>query len=350
MKKISGFLKKYWLFILLPILITILAGFYFNRPKTEQKSVVKLPPLTKPEINSQASIIPEISQLEKNFPVFNQEAEVYQVKDNSFSDQEAINISKKFGFQENPKATRDNINGSIYRWSNETSNLSVYLRNGEINYGLNLLKNPQLIEGEPPSLEEAELNFRSFLKENGLFDSEKVSLELKKANFAKINKGYFEETTVNDQGKKLAYLEFVYKINNFEVQGIGPIQINVYLGPKSKIVNLNFMKTFNQIADFNSYPLKSKEEILQILKNKPQITFLRNPNSELEEEVLLEYALQQIKELTFDKIELVYFKGDSQQSFLQPVYLISGDAYLPDVGHLNAGFYLPAVQDQYLLK
>ena len=173
---------------------------------------------------------------------------------------------------------------------------------------------------------------------------------MKKTYYIKLKNGYFDETTKEDPQKNLVNLEFVYKINNYEIQGLNPIVIDVFLDSQFKIVNLKSQKIFQKIEELDLYPLKNKEEILQILEKEPQLSFLKDLNSSPQSEIPLEYGLEKIRQINFNKIELIYFKNKSYQSYLQPVYLITGDAYLEGIGWLQAGLYLPAIKDEYLLK
>lgn len=352
MEKIKKFISKYWLFILLTAVATILAIFYFSNQNNKDIGTEKekLIPLIKPEINNQSSLVPQINQLEDNFPSLNKSLMVYQVDNYVLTHQEAIDIAQEFGFKENPEVTSNEVNGQIYLWSNEISNLSIYFKEGIINYGFDLLQNPELIQGEAPSPEEAEINFKNFLKKINFLTSEKVNLELKKTYYIKLKNGYFDETTKEDPQKNLVNLEFVYKLNNYEIQGFNPIIIDVFLDSQFKIVNLRSQKIFQKIEELDLYPLKDKAEILQILRNKPQLSFLKDLNSSPQSEIPLEYGLKKLRQINFNKIELIYFKNKSYQSYLQPVYLITGDAYLENIGWLQAGLYLPAIKDDYLLK
>jgi len=352
MEKTKKFISKYWLFILLTAIATILIIFYFNNKinKDIETKEERLVSLIKPEINNQSSPIPQTNQLEDNFPSLNKSLMVYQVDNYRLTNQEAINIAQEFGFKKNPEVTSDEVNGQIYSWSDEISNLSVYFKEGIIDYGLNLLENPELIQGKAPSPEEAEFNFKNFLKKINFLSLGKINLELKKTYYIKLNNGYFDETIKDDPEKNLINLEFAYKLNSYEIQGFNPITIDVFLDSQFKIIRLTAQKIFQKIEELDLYPLKTKVEILQILKNQPQLSFLKDLNSSPQSEIPLEYGLKKIRQINFNKIELIYFKNKTYQAYLQPVYLITGDAYLEDIGWVQAGLYLPAIKDEYLLK
>jgi len=349
---VKKFILKYWLFILLSTVATVLLilFFVFRDRNTDEESQKKLIPLKKPEINNQSSIKPQIDQLENNFPSFNENLMVYQVDDYIFNQEETIKIAQEFGFTKEPEITSDE-SGQIYSWSDATKNLSIYLKDGIINYGLDLLQNPELVQGEAPSIEEAEIKSKNFLERINLLTPGKINLDLKKGTYIKLDQGYFNETNKNDPQKKLTNLNFAYKINNYEIQGFNPVTVDVFLDSQFNIVNLRSKKIFQKVEELDSYPIKNKKEVILSLKENPQISFLKDLKNNLPSEITLEkYSLEKIKQINFNKIELIYFKNENYQSYLQPVYLITGDALLTDVGWVQAGLFIPAIKDKYLLK
>jgi hypothetical protein len=351
MIKIKKFVLKYWLFIFLTVIATVLLILYFNtqNKNTETKTQEKLL-LTKPEINNQPSIAPQINQLEDNFPSFDKNLMVYQVNNYIFDHEEAIRIGKEFGFEKEPEITSNEINSHVYLWSDNIKYLSLYPKEGIIYFGLNLLQNPEIIKGEAPSIEKAEIESKTFLEKIQLSTSEKISLELKKSAYIKLTKGYFDETNKNDPQRTLTNLTFVYKINNYEIQGFTPITIDIFLDSQFNIINFSSQKIFQKIEELDLYPIKTKEEVILSLKTNPQISFLKDLKSNLQSEITLEYSLEELKQINFNKIDLIYFKNKNYQSYLQPVFLIAGEGILINETKVEVGLYIPAIKDEYLLK
>jgi len=346
------FFSRYWIFILLATIATILVGFYLKNKVFSPYIQEQLLPLPSPKIESYSiSTIPNLSQLEKNFPLFNHKISVYQVGFSSLSDQKAILIAEKFGFSAPPIVLTQSLGETSYNWDTEENNLSINLRRGEINYSLNILGHPEFIKGELPLLSEVKEKIESFLKENSLFPPEGINLGIKEVFYVKNFFPYFEK--VNEKEKAdLIQIKLEYQINKNKVVAVSdyPPSISIFIGPEFKIVLLNYYLLCNKIELLKEvYPLKTKDEILKNIKTNPRISYLSistgdNPTSSLEEQKQL------VTNLSFDNIELVYYKYDPLQSYLQPVFLITGKATLKDGTQAEAGLYLPAIKDEYLLK
>ena len=349
MIKIKFFFQKYWLFIILAATVTILAYFYFFQRNSPQEKKENLIPFSSPKINFYESINPDLSQLEKDFPDFKKEIEIYQVSDNFISDQSALKISKDFGYSENPIVTND-TRGPIYTWSNEFNNLSIYLKEGRFQYGFDLLRNPELIQGEPPGIQESEQKFKELLKEKGLNYPEKVSLEFTEESYYLTSGANFLKTSQIDPKKSFAFLQALYKINGLKIIGPEKPLISVYFGNNFQIARFDFAKIFEKIDLLDKYPLKGKEEILKSIKDNPQISYLNNKEGFYNENLIYGEEIPSLKSLSFEKIELIYYKEVQSQSYLQPVFLIMGSAVLEDGTQAEVGLYLPAIKDEYLLK
>ena len=333
---------------------TILIVFYFKNKTSFSYIPEKLLSLSPPKIESYSILTtPNLSQLEKNFPSLNQKAEVYQLDSSFFSDQKAILIAGGFGFSTPPTVLTLPDGTMSYSWSAEKNNLSINLHGGEINYSLNILKYPELIQGELPQLSEVEEKARSFLKENNLLPPEGVNLKIKEIFYVKNFFPYFKKVDKKEEAD-LIQIELEYQINKNKVVAINdyPPFISIIIGPEFKIVVLNYYLLCNKIEPLkDTYPLKIKDEILKNIKINPRISYFSasisegdNPTASPEE------YKQLITSLNFNNIELIYYKDSPLQSYLQPVFLITGQATLKDGTQVEVGLYLPAIKDQYLLK
>jgi len=352
MNKIKKFLSKYWIFILLSLIATILGGFYLkNKISPKEKLPEALQSISSPIIPSYpVSISPETSTLQKNFPSFEKKINVYQASSFSFSDQEALKISQALGFTEKPIVSRDENNKVTYNWYEEENFLIIHLYEGRISYGLNFpLKE---VEKKPlPSLSEAEIEFKEFLKKNNLMPPNEIELEIKDEYYAKVVGSFFEKTNPEDKEVSLLHFEYEYKINNKKIKeaSLYP-SINLYLASDFKIVKFDYYNFFNKINYLSSYPLKTLNEVIQDIKKSPRISYLLLAGTDDPIIFSPEELKQLITNLTFDNIELVYYKYDPLQSYLQPVFLITGKARLKDGQEGEVGLYLPAIKEEYLLK
>lgn len=345
MNKIKIFFRKYWLFILLATLVTILALFYFIQKEISPQKETNLLSLSKPEIKNLSTITPNLNELEKNFPSFSKTLEVYQVDKTLITDQQAVKIAQNFDFKENPSVT-NYIQGPLYNWANSQATLTIYLKEGRFQY----VSNQGLIKGEPPAFKEAENKLKEILKEKELLPPEKIKTEISQENFYFSNGTNFIKTTSDNPQKSFAFIEFIYKINNFRIDGPETPLISVYFANNLQIVRFDFSKIFEKIDSLNFYPLKTKDEIIKNLKENPRISFLKDIKSFYQENLISGEKVPDLQSLSFNKIEIIYYKNITEQTSLQPVFLITGTAVLKDGTQAEVGLYLPAIKDQYLLK
>ena len=338
------FIKKYWLFILLATLASALTVIFFlNRGQEEiQKDLLSIP---YPEIESVSSLTsPNIENLKNKFSAFEKKLNVYEVQESSFSDQEALNIALNFGFSQPPTVT-----DFIYNWATEFNNLSVYLKEGIVGYGLNLLDHPELISGPPPTIKEAENQGKEFLKKEEFLIPQDIELQVDEQYYAKVEGSYFEPSKQDDIKTTLVYIKFIYLLNDKKIKGSGLDFISFYIGSDFKITRFDYNKIFKNINLLNSYPLKNEDEVLSSIKANPKISYLKNQDKYSDEYLPIKETVNNLKSLSFENIELIYYKQNSSQSYLQPVFLITGTAQLKNDEVVEVGLYLPAIKDEYLL-
>lgn len=340
MGKIKSFFIKYWLFILLATLATILSGFHLKNKFPSPQEVKKLLPLPLPSLESQSlHASPNISTLEKNFPSFEKNIAVYQVVSSPLSDQQAISIANRLGFTEPPTVSQNYQGDAIYDWSKEEKSLSINLRWGSINYHLTP-STPQNLT--PLSFSRVENIAKNFLEENKFLPPEGIILKLKEISWAN-DFGYGIEKVLSSQNANLVQIDFEYEIDNKKL-----INSSVVIGVnfKEQITQFTYQYSFKEIKLLEMYPLKTKKEVIETIKTKPTISYLHIPNYY----TVTTEEFKNITNVTFDNIELVYYKYDPLQSYLQPVFLITGKARLKDGQEGEVGLYLPAIKDEYLLK
>jgi len=341
MKKIKNFFLRYWLFILLAAATTILVGSYLRSKNYPLKISEKLLALPAPKIESYSISAPlNLSQIEKKFPSFDKNQEVYQVIQSSFSDQEAVLIGEKFGFSGTPTVSSDNQGGNVYDWGNQETYLSLNLRWGSINYRttpLNKTSSDKLLD-----FPQAEKVGKDFLNKNGFLPPNLISLKTNDIYYAN-DLGSGLERVTSSQNANLIEVIFGFEINNKKILDSSVVLGISYLG---KVTYFNYQTTFKEIKLLDYYPLKTKGEIIQILETKPSISYLYIPNyfAATQEES------KNITNIIFENINIVYYKYDPLQLYLQPFFLITGKATLKNGTEGEFGIYLPAIQDKYLLK
>jgi len=343
MIKIKNFFSKYWLFVLLTIIATIFGTFYFKNKSIPPIVGNKLLGLPSPQIESYK--IPNsvsISLEENNLESPKKDLEVYQASSFVFSDQEAIEIAKRLGFLQLPTVTYNQIRkGNVYTWDDEQKSLIMNLNWGTINYHQKL-KNQSPSQINSITLTEGEEIVSKFLESNGFLPNGDISLVKKDLFYIKTSEMGAKKVS-SPQEANLIEADFDYKINQKKITNCFII---IAIDFSKQIVNFNYQPAFKGVKILDNYPLKLRDEIMKDLKNKREISYLLTPSSysPTSEEV------KKITSLSFNQIEIAYYKYDPLQSYLQPVFLVTGIANLENNQQAEIGVYLPAIKDQYLLK
>lgn len=344
--RIKNFFLKYWLFIFLSALVTFFSFFYFiNTNKIQKdKSILKLPLLKNLEIDFYPILTtPKYSpKIKEAFSSFNKTIPIYQLNLASLSDQEAIKIAQKLGFLNQPKVNYDQQGGSIYNWDEDDKSLLINLSWGTVNYNLNLSNYQNINPESLPSFNQAEEIAKNFLRENNFYPPEKINLETKNISYVSNWDVELKKVTSLKEAT-LIQVEFIYKIDNKEI--INPY-INFAINNQNQVVILRYQNLPKEIKNFESYPLKTAEELIKAVTEKKSISYLQI--SDYYGAVFEES--KNIIDLNLNNINLVYYISSLKQLYLQPVFLITGEATLKDGSIGEIGIYIPAIKDEYLLK
>lgn len=337
------FLKNYWLIIFLAFIASLLLGIFLiqkNKTLKVTPGEEKLLLLPYPKFQEYQLKIPlDYNDLLKNFPELTQEEIVYEIENPFFSEQEAVKIAENFGFKNNPEF-KDYNNKIYYEWDDSQKNLTINLTEGKIDF---TNKNPNLETSliSLPDISRVDSIIKSILEEMGLLPEEKINLLIKGKSYLKLF-GYEYGTTTNPQEA------FGIQVNiQYELEKIRLLEndIIILIGDKNDILKLSYQSLFKKIKVLDSYLLKDKEEIIRELKSSSLINYFKIING-----YELSTDPQDIKNISLEKIELVYLKTETPQSYLQPIFFINGQAVLNDGRVAEVGVYLPAIKDEYLLK
>lgn len=349
MKYLTNILKTRILIILLAALVVIIGFLYFwgkGKGVSEEKiETVPLPILPRPEIKQEPlAVKPTLSGLKGKFTGFPKELTVYRVDSPEISHDQAIKIASDFGFKEAPQIFHDIKLGSVYNWSSAENYLSIIPNQGSISYGLNLLDNPGLLKGVLASLEEIKTAAISFLERESLPLPQNLKSTIKEAQYLKTSGPIYKPATSPAEAD-VARIDFEFKIDEIEIikQPPNTFLLTLKIGPEMKIVNLNYQSPFKNFEVLNSYPLKTEKEVLEAIETMPKISHLQFPYGYLP----TKEDYQQIRSIEFTNVELGYYQPSLPESYLQPVFLISGSVELQGGQTGEAFLYLPAIEEEY---
>jgi hypothetical protein len=204
------------------------------------------------------------------------------------------------------------------------------------------------------SRSEAELIRVDFYREKPLISIRSDYVDAKKIKDT-LEKKLFQSTTdsiVTDSGRVDIY--------NFDTivafQNPNEPNISVYVGPKNaKITDNDTNKNVYQVhfvywpvdsQPCGTYTLISPQTALQIVqKGEGSLAYLNEKNGD----DVVAYTPQKVTKFTIFTITLGYFEPKEESSFMQPIYIISGEATLSTgvIGKFH--YYVPAI-DYSLVK
>lgn len=348
MNKIKNFFSKYWLFILLAFIATIIACLYFfsHLPQKEnftasQKTNLLLIP--KPEISYYPINVPPTfsPELQKKISSLKNQLEVYQVSTYFLSNSEVSAIAKNLGFSNQPTTSTDQNGATSYIWSEGDKFLLINIKDGKIDFGSTYLSGGIPSLGISVSFSEAENTAKNFLGKNSFLPP--AGIELKNINTSYV---YVWETgskkVQTPQEANAIQIDFGYEINK-------KVVINLYtsiiVNNKLQTESFSHQLKFKEVKNLDIYPLKTFSEISQQVKAENSISYLQIPDyyaAEIQE-------AKNIINLNYNDIQILYFNNFSSQNYLQPVYLLTGTAQLKNNQSAVVGLYLPAIKEEYLL-
>ena len=131
--------------------------------------------------------------------------------------------------------------------------------------------------------------------------------------------------------------------------------ISVYVGPKYKkkteisspdeIYGIDYTSWVLNEEPCGTYPLLSATSIENQIKNdEASLVYLNDVNGD----TVTPYNPTKVTNLTVKEITLAYFDTPEHQRFLQPIYIVSGDATLGEGKPGRFYFYIPAINYEAL--
>lgn len=297
MVKVKEFFQRYWLFILLAFLATVVAGIviFFRQPEVPRPEPVELPSLTHPRFEpaqiTKGRILYQLDLIEKA-PEAPATLPVYQAKPRASFD---YPIETDLGGKQIVTSTTQAA-GLAKGFLNQNNRLTEELNQGEYQ--------------------------TMFFKIGGF--------EVYPANS-------FEEADI-------IAVHFYPKVNNLIVIDNNPFSalVEVWIGKNGKPRKVkDFLADYEPVED-NDYPIISFTEAWQVVtEQKGAITSLKK------QEETYEIVAVKINTIIITKAYLAYFQSEELPASLQPVWVFQGRAILQDGTESEVAVYLPAIEEKY---
>lgn len=329
-----GFIKRYWLIILLAITASFLAFLWFAG-KSEPIKIV--PELEKPMLPGAA--FREGARISlRTSPPAGQTGPLYSFEETTvFSEERARQIAKSLGFEAEPYVAEDISFGKTYSWSKEDSFITIVPSQKTFDYGKDMLSFPPPQQGALPSPEQAYLNTIAFLRAAGLsagaggFSSQKIGyLSARGAEVAvvtQLNADLIEISLVASVGETQIYKE------SQEL-----VAVTAWLDKNGEVVKLIWKDPITSLSEGKSYPLKNANEMAGALMGEGSVVAFEGGLQSL--------ALSQdISSTTLTETKLVFLVQEGET--LHPVFLLSGSGITWGGQIITVQVFLPAIKNPY---
>jgi hypothetical protein len=342
MRKILAIIKSNFVFIILSFLLVLILFFIFKNKNQEQKT--ELPPLEKEEINQkEINSIVNTSILERDFEIFPEKANVYKTKESTISQTKASSFAEELGFNQAPFISQDVEFGLIYTWTVLEKNLNIYPQKGYFLYTVDLLNFPDLNIGNLNPINDVEQSADDFVFSKIVKDSQTLKPTKKESFYIKKSGPLFLEAT--QEQAEFIQVNYDFKIETLRIVKEDPKKhaLSLIIGPQNRIFKIEYFSPPEDISIIESYPLKSKKEVLEEITTRPKISLL-----EIEEKPMtIPSDLENILAISYQKIELVYLQNP-KNNYLYPLFLITGEAKLKTGENAKTYLYLSAIKEEFL--
>lgn len=263
----------------------------------------------------------------------------------------AIGDAAMLGFED--KDLSSDLKGSAYVWRNSLtkSTLSIELETRKLNLITDLTESGSFYtvgninsQGAPTQASQILANIYRF-DDSYAKGTQNVTL----GSF-QGNKIY--ETTDADRDAQLARVDYYRTIDNYPIFGPDPSEglIRVLVGNstqvksplKNPIMNISYWEIIPQTD--SKYPIISVSEAWAAIKNGKGIisrVFQRGSNP------FDSYVPIEVEKILIDNIYLGYYETPKYQTYLQPVYIFSGNYTTRGSPGGDITIYFPAVSGQY---
>lgn len=324
--------------IILSVLSFISVVFIISGIKKSKKEGA--PALTPPRpqiptyIQGALPIEVKVKKEEFNFP---EKLPFLSASPETVSKDTAQMIASVLGFQKPPDEFEDINEGFKYYWTNESSFLMVTPKTATIKYGLSSPTVP-VVTDKHLSNEELIKLATTFLTDKKIIEKEKIkssSITPYKEN--PLSEG-LEKT--DRESARVFQINFTYSLADYEILTIDPSipLVFVQILPDGSVYNLEVILFKNAVAGPTEYSLRSYDEILANL-SEAKLMSLQNDYINLSDLIASD-----IKNITVDKISLVYLLDSAKSQNLQPVYLLEGATEIINSTADRALLYLPAIK------
>lgn len=333
-----GLIKKYWVFMVLAAVATLLGFVWFKKssaPPVQKQLPLKEQSLPKIEgfsllgvsVNPQTQFGFSVSsQPEESTPLLS------VVKNPPYTKEKMTEIASVLDFTTEPIESGGTIEGRTLSWNQNSNFLSVNEGN-KIDYGRDLILSSLPQEGRFLTKEEALNQISGLLQRLGI----NRDLSSSQERFLLLDGPVPIETTTEDASiQEIISGQFVdgREIIDFEGEGFF---VKVWFDREEEIAKLQIRDTLLSASQGQEYPLKTLSEIKQSLPRIGKVFFVEGVDGPPDP--------GRFQSILISSIRLKYFLGTDRKT-AHPVFLFEGTGQEAG-GSRKLSIFLPAIKDIY---
>lgn len=333
-----GIIKKYWVFMVLAALATLLGFVWFKKslvPPAQKQLSVKEQSL--PKIEGFSLLGVNINhQTQFNFSVSSQPEEkaplLFVVKTPPYTKEKMTEIARILGFTTEPVESEGTIEGKTLSFNQNSNFLSVNEGN-KIDYGRDLILSPLPREGGFLKKEEALVKIKGLLQRLGI----NKDLSSSQESFLLLDGPVPIETKTEDAAVQEITADLSVggkEIIDFEGEGFF---VKAWFDKTGETAKLQIRDVVSSVSLGQEYPLKTLPEIKQAVQKTGKIFFVEGASGPPDS--------GQLGSILISSIELKYFLAAGGKT-AHPVFLLEGIKQEAG-GSRKLSIFLPAIKDIY---
>lgn len=332
-----SFVKKYWFFIVLATIATILGILWANKPAeqpTEETTRKPVPLLQKTGLPGK-NIDPKTQIVNTDEPQNTSLPVLSLTRKQPFSPQEAKIIATALGFTIEPFVSQDIQEGQVYSWTEGDNFMSIGARSQKVSFGKDLLLSPPPTTGQFPSLDAAKVQVFSLLKSAGLSGEETKTT----SRYISLSGSVPVETTLENAVFLEISMSSEFEGLNLVSSDPEMVLARAWFDKQGNITRFDWKNPIESLAKTEEYDLKDKTEIDKSLLQEGRIIKIgdgsfENPNPE---------DLLSIKTTS---IKSAYFVPD-EGALIEPIFILQGESLSSSGQSYPVWIYLSATKEAY---
>lgn len=337
--------RKYMIFGVLLLVLGVVVFLKLTTKPTPPKPTPS--PLPRPSLQPLPEAPTSLSySFEGKMPELPKKLPVYKIIESAtVSLPEAKALASKFGFDQDPKTSRDIELGLFYDWATNDKYFSIGGKPTQITFGVSsfsTVSTQNAVLSTPKAVETAE----KVLREKGLLDPH-VDLKNPSFSYLQIKGNHFKEVK-DSREAQIIKVSYNYELYSFPLINNTPGSplISLLIGPKGELLRLNYFMYPKNLEQFQEAPILTGERALEMLKNQQGTIVYLVSEEGIASEIPPSYQLSLSKIKSIYLAYLYPFPANEPGIFVQPIFVFEGEGVDQLGGKtVKTVTFLPAVEN-----